>query len=150
MPLAVIQTITTMKLHQASFAISTRGRGPLAITGQVANIQRDSGVQTGLCQVFCQHTSASLVITENADPLVRRDMEGYFTRQIPDGDPRYEHDQEGPDDMSAHIRSVLTDTGLTVPIRHGQLALGTWQGIFLWEHRARGQVRNLVVTCFGL
>jgi secondary thiamine-phosphate synthase enzyme len=142
--------ISIMKLHQANFAISTRGRGPLAITGQVGNILRDSGVQTGLCQVFCQHTSASLVITENADPLVLRDMEGHFTRHIPDGDPRYEHDQEGPDDMSAHIRSVLTDTGLMVPISHGRLALGTWQGIFLWEHRARGQVRNLVVTCLGL
>lgn len=139
-----------MKIHQATITLSTPGRGPLEITGQVAGIVREAALQTGLCQLFCQHTSASLLITENADPTVLRDLEAYLTRQVPDGDARYAHDQEGPDDMSAHIRGVLTATGLTVPIRQGRLALGTWQGIFLWEHRARRHSRTLVVTCLGI
>ena len=138
-----------MKTHQAPISLSTPGRGPLEITGQVSAILREATVQTGLCQLFCQHTSASLLITENADPTVLRDLEAYLTRQVPDGDSRYAHDQEGPDDMSAHIRSVLTGTGLTVPIRLGRLALGTWQGIFLWEHRSHRHSRSVVVTCMG-
>jgi secondary thiamine-phosphate synthase enzyme len=138
-----------MQIHQTTFTVSTRGRGPLEITGRVVEILRASGMHTGLCHVFCQHTSASLLITENADPAVLRDLEGHLTRAAPDGDPRYAHDQEGPDDMSAHIRSVLTGSGLTLPIRQGQLALGTWQGLFLWEHRDHGHARTLVVTCFG-
>ena len=138
-----------MNLHQASLTLATRGRGPLDISSRVAALVRDSGLETGLCQIFCQHTSASLLITENADPRVLEDLEGYFIRQMPDGDPRYTHDDEGPDDMSAHIRTVLTGASLLVPIRHGRLALGTWQGIFLWEHRCRGHTRSLVVTCMG-
>ncbi|KAA6187903.1 YjbQ family protein [Thiohalocapsa marina] len=138
-----------MQCHQTSFTLSTAGRGPLRLTARVAECVRDSGIHTGLCHVFCQHTSASLLITENADPAVLRDLEGHLTRAVPDGDPRYTHDQEGPDDMSAHIRSILTGSGLTVPIRQGRLALGTWQGLFLWEHRAQGHARTLVVTCFG-
>ena len=138
-----------MHVHQAAFSISTRARGPIAVTHRVAEAVTGSGIDTGLCHVFCQHTSASLLITENADPSVLRDMEGHLSRQIPDGDPHYAHDQEGPDDMSAHIRSVLTGAGLTVPIRRGRLALGTWQGLFLWEHRTHGHSRSLVVTCFG-
>jgi len=138
-----------MKIHQVTFTLSTSGRGPLEITGQVAVIVREAAVQTGLCQLFCQHTSASLLITENADPTVLRDLEAYLSRQVPDGDPRYAHDQEGPDDMAAHIRSVLTGTGLTVPIRQSRLALGAWQGIFLWEHRSRRHTRSVVVSCLG-
>ncbi|MFE8032841.1 secondary thiamine-phosphate synthase enzyme YjbQ [Thiohalocapsa marina] len=138
-----------MQVHQTSFTLLTTGRGPVTLTARVAEILRDSGIHTGLCHVFCQHTSASLLITENADPSVLRDLEGHLTRTVPDGDPRYAHDQEGPDDMSAHIRSILTGSGLTVPIRQGRLALGTWQGLFLWEHRSRGHARTLVVTCFG-
>lgn len=138
-----------MNVHQASLSLSTRGRGPLSITDQVAKIVTAAGIETGLCQVFCQHTSASLLITENADPSVLHDLEGHLSRQVPDADPRYAHDQEGPDDMSAHIRSVLTDAGLMIPIRRGRLALGTWQGLFLWEHRTHGHSRTLMVTCFG-
>ncbi|WP_462320768.1 secondary thiamine-phosphate synthase enzyme YjbQ [Halochromatium sp.] len=138
-----------MQIHQATVSLSTRARGPIEVSDRVAQIIRDSGIQTGLCQVFCQHTSASLLITENADPTVLRDLEGHLQRQIPDGDPHYDHDQEGPDDMSAHIRSVLTGPGLTIPIRQGRLALGTWQGLFLWEHRTHSHQRTLVVTCLG-
>lgn len=138
-----------MQIHQATFSLSTRARGPLEVSDRVADIIDTSGIQTGLCQVFCQHTSASLLITENADPSVLRDLEGHLQREIPDGDPHYAHDQEGPDDMSAHIRSVLTGPGLTIPIRQGRLALGTWQGLFLWEHRTQSHQRTLVVTCLG-
>ncbi len=138
-----------MQIHQATFSLSTRARGPIEVNDRVAEIISTSGIQTGICQVFCQHTSASLLITENADPTVLRDLEGHLQRQIPDGDPHYAHDQEGPDDMSAHIRSVLTGPGLMIPIRQGRLALGTWQGLFLWEHRTHSHQRTLVVTCLG-
>lgn len=138
-----------MNIHQAIFSVPTRRRGPIEISDRVAEIISASGIQTGLCQVFCQHTSASLLITENADPTVLRDLEGHLQRQVPDGDPEYAHDQEGPDDMSAHIRSVLTGPGLTIPVSRGRLALGTWQGLFLWEHRTQSHQRTLVVTCFG-
>jgi len=106
-------------------------------------------VQTGLAHVFVQHTSCSLTITENADPDVRRDLETLLARLAPDGDPAYRHDLEGPDDMAAHARSVLTDSGLTIPVGAGSLLLGTWQGIYLWEHRTERQVRRVVVTVLG-
>jgi secondary thiamine-phosphate synthase enzyme len=106
-------------------------------------------VQCGLAHVFVQHTSCSLTITENADPDVRRDLETIFARLAPDGDPAYRHDLEGPDDMSAHARSILTGSGLTVPVGGGRLLLGTWQGIFLWEHRSAPQRRSVVVTMLG-
>lgn len=138
-----------MQIHQDTFSLPTRGRGPSSVTSRVAEIVTRSGIETGLCQVFCQHTSASLLITENADPSVLSDLEGHLKRKVPDADPHYDHDQEGPDDMSAHIRSVLTGAGLTIPICRGQLALGTWQGLFLWEHRTQSHRRTLVVTCFG-
>lgn len=138
-----------MPIHQAPFTVTTRGRGPVEITHHVNEHLRQSGLETGLCHVFCCHTSASLTITENADPTVLRDLEGHLVRTIPDGDPRYAHDMEGPDDMSAHIRSVLTGTGLTVPFARGRLSLGTWQGIFLWEHRTHGHGRRVIVTCQG-
>jgi secondary thiamine-phosphate synthase enzyme len=135
--------------HQTILEFSTPGRGTRDITGAVANAVRDCGVQCGLAHVFVQHTSCSLTITENADPDVRRDLETIMGRLAPDGDRAYRHDLEGPDDMSAHARSVLTDTGLTVPVGGGRLLLGTWQGIYLWEHRAGPQHRSVVVTVLG-
>lgn len=135
--------------YQQHISIETGGRGARDITEAVDAVVRSSGVDTGLCHVFVQHTSCSLTITENADPDVRRDLETVFARLAPDGDPAYVHDLEGPDDMAAHARSVLTDTGLTVPVGRGRLLLGTWQGIFLWEHRTARHRRNIVVTVIG-
>ncbi|MET0857517.1 MAG: secondary thiamine-phosphate synthase enzyme YjbQ [Telluria sp.] len=135
--------------HQSILEFSTAGRGTRDITEAVAKVVRQSGVQCGLAQVFVQHTSCSLTITENADPDVRRDLETIIARLAPDGDPEYRHTLEGPDDMSAHARSMLTDSGLMVPIGAGRLLLGTWQGIFLWEHRTSAQRRSVVVTVLG-
>jgi secondary thiamine-phosphate synthase enzyme len=135
--------------HQSILEFSTTGRGTRDITDAVAKAVRESGVQCGLAHVFVQHTSCSLTITENADPDVRRDLETIFARLAPDGDPAYRHDLEGPDDMSAHARSILTGSGLTVPVGGGRLLLGTWQGIFLWEHRSAPQRRSVVVTMLG-
>jgi secondary thiamine-phosphate synthase enzyme len=135
--------------HQSILEFSTPGRGTRDITDAVEKVVRESGVQCGLAQVFVQHTSCSLTITENADPDVRRDLETIIARLAPDGDPKYRHTLEGPDDMSAHARSVLTDSGLMVPVGAGRLLLGTWQGIFLWEHRTSGQRRSVVVTVLG-
>lgn len=135
--------------HQSILEFSTSGRGTRDITSAVAKVVAESGVQCGLAHVFVQHTSCSLTITENADPDVRCDLDMIIARLAPDGDPAYQHDLEGPDDMAAHARSVLTDTGLTVPIGAGHLLLGTWQGIFLWEHRTAVQRRKVVVTVLG-
>jgi secondary thiamine-phosphate synthase enzyme len=135
--------------HQTILEFSTSGRGTRDITDDVDKAVAQSGVRCGLAHVFVQHTSCSLTITENADADVRRDLETIFKRLAPDGDPDYRHDLEGPDDMSAHARSVLTDTGLTVPVGGGRLLLGTWQGIFLWEHRTNPQRRRVVVTVLG-
>lgn len=135
--------------RQAILEFSTPGRGTRDITAAVAKVVGESGVQTGLAHVFVQHTSCSLTITENADPDVRRDLETLLARLAPDGDAAYRHDLEGPDDMAAHARSVLTDSGLTIPVGAGRLLLGTWQGIYLWEHRTEGQMRRVVVTVLG-
>lgn len=135
--------------HQSILGLSTSGRGTYNITDSVAGIVAESGVQIGLAHIFVQHTSCSLTITENADPDVRRDLETILARLAPDGDPDYRHDTEGPDDMAAHARSVLTDVGLTVPVGDGRLLLGTWQGIYLWEHRTGAQQRRIVVTVLG-
>ena len=135
--------------HQAILEFATSGRGTRDITDEVAGIVRDSGVACGLVHVFVQHTSCSLTITENADPDVRRDLETIIERLAPDGDPAYRHDDEGPDDMSAHARSMLTDTSLSVPVGGGRLLLGTWQGIYLWEHRTAPHPRKVVVTVIG-
>ncbi len=134
---------------QQTLDLTTRGRGSLDITARVAAVVHSSGIATGLCHVFVQHTSCSLMITENADPDVRRDLETIFARLAPDGDPAYRHDLEGDDDMAAHGRSVLSDVGLTVPVGGGRLLLGTWQGIFLWEHRQGSHARRIVVTVMG-
>ena len=130
-------------------SLQTQGRETINITGEVEQVLRSSDIELGLCHVFLHHTSASLIITENADSNVRRDLENYISKLVIDGDPAYFHDQEGPDDMAAHIRSVLTQSEITIPIRSGRLALGTWQGLFLWEHRYHGHRRNLTVTLTG-
>lgn len=134
---------------QDIIVIETTGRGTFDVTGDVQRIVRSSGVATGLCHVFVRHTSASLMICENADPSVRRDLERFMGELAPDGDPSYEHDSEGPDDMPAHIRSVLSGADLSIPVTDGRAGLGTWQGIYLWEHRHRGHRRSLTVTVVG-
>jgi secondary thiamine-phosphate synthase enzyme len=135
--------------HQAILQFQTRGRGTVDITRDVAGVVAQSGVACGLVQVFVQHTSCSLTITENADPDVRRDLDMVLHRLAPDGDPAYRHDDEGPDDMAAHVRTVLTDTGITIPVGAGRMLLGTWQGIYLWEHRLAPHRRTVVVTVLG-
>lgn len=135
--------------QQQILHIQTGGRGTVDITARVAEVVRASGIAVGLAHVFVRHTSCSLTITENADPDVRRDLETLAARWAPDGDPAYRHDTEGADDMAAHGRSVLTDSSVTVPIGAGRLLLGTWQGIFFWEHRTHGHAREVVVTVIG-
>jgi len=130
--------------------IQTQGRSTIDITREIEQLLRDSKIEQGLCHAFLHHTSASLIITENADSDVRRDLENYITRLVLDGDPAYLHDQEGADDMAAHIRAVLTQTEITIPIQRGRLALGSWQGLFLWEHRYHAHRRNLTVTLTGV
>lgn len=131
---------------QQSFEVATRGRGTYEITQEVQRIVRGFGVETGLCHLFVHHTSASLLLSENADPSVRQDLEAFLSRLAPDGDPRYRHDQEGPDDMAAHIRSVLIGSALSIPVTQGRCALGTWQGIYLWEHRTQPHRRRITLT----
>ncbi|CAN5270514.1 secondary thiamine-phosphate synthase enzyme YjbQ [soil metagenome] len=135
--------------YQTILSFSTPGRGTRNITEAVAHAVKESGVQIGLAHVFVRHTSCSLTITENADPDVRRDLETLLARLAPDDDPSYRHKDEGPDDMAAHARSVLTGAGIMVPVGDGALLLGTWQGIFLWEHRTQSQQRHVVVTVLG-
>jgi secondary thiamine-phosphate synthase enzyme len=133
-------------MFQTEIELVTAGRGTYELTARVADAVRASGVATGLCHVFTTHTSASLMICENADPDVRRDLETFMRDLAPDGDPRFKHTAEGPDDMPAHVRSVLTTSDLTIPIANGALALGTWQGVYLWEHRRQGHRRRVLVT----
>ena len=147
---ASLEAMTTHVQHQASFTVSTPGRSLVEVTRQVASIVAASGVTTGLVTVFCQHTSASLVIQENADPSASRDLLAWFERLAPDGDPRYAHSAEGPDDMPAHLRSAVTKTSETLPITRGQLNIGTWQGLFLFEHRTSPHQRTLVIHCHGV
>lgn len=125
--------------------LSVSGPGLHEITDRVHRVVRESGVRAGLCTVFIQHTSASLLIQENADPSARRDLEAWLDRLVPEDDPLYTHTSEGPDDMPAHVKAALTATSLAVPILDGELALGTWQGIYLWEHRRRRGHRRVVV-----
>ncbi len=138
-----------MKQLQETLTLSPPGRGLHEVTGEVAAVVARSGVQTGICLAFLQHTSASLVIQENADPSARRDLEQWFLRAAPDGDPAYTHTAEGPDDMPAHIRAALTSTSEQIPVVAGRLGLGTWQGLYLFEHRTHPGRRRLVVTVWG-
>jgi secondary thiamine-phosphate synthase enzyme len=127
------------------FSVDTPGQGLHDITSQVVSLVKKAGIDEGLCTVFLRHTSASLVVQENADPTAKRDLERWLNRLVPEGDPFYSHDAEGPDDMPSHLKAALTATSLSIPIAQGKLALGTWQGIYLWEHRRRGSTRDLVV-----
>ena len=131
------------------FSLATRGRGSYPITDRIDSVVQEAGIGTGICHVFLQHTSASLMLCENADPDVRDDLEHFMSRHVPDGDPLFVHVDEGPDDMSAHVRTVLTHSDLTLPVRDARLALGTWQGVYLWEHRHAGQRRRVMITVIG-
>jgi len=133
--------------HQLS--ISTRGKGLYSISRQVESWAAESGLRQGLLTVFMQHTSASLLIQENADPDVQSDLEKYFARLVPEGDPIYDHTTEGPDDMPAHVRAALTQASLSIPLVAGALALGVWQGIYVFEHRSSGQRRNVMLHLLG-
>ena len=136
-------------IDQTTLEFRTPGRGTTDITAQVARVVAASGIRKGLCTVFLQHTSASLILCENADPDVRRDLEALLARLAPDGDPAYVHNTEGPDDMAAHARSILTSSSFTIPVSDGRLMLGTWQGLYLYEHRHAGYARTIVVTVIG-
>jgi secondary thiamine-phosphate synthase enzyme len=125
--------------------VDTSGQGLQEITGKIAAAVEGAGIDEGLCTLFVRHTSASLVIQENADPSAKRDLERWLNRLVPDGDPFYSHDAEGPDDMPAHIKAALTATSLSIPVLNKRLVLGQWQGIYLWEHRRRGARRELVL-----
>ncbi len=142
--------MSAMKVHQDVLSVSSRPRELLDLTGKVQAIVASSDVKTGLCTVFVQHTSASLVIQENADPAVRRDMAKWIEKVAPEDARAYEHDDEGPDDMPAHLRTTITKTSEVVPVRNGRLALGTWQAIYLWEHRRSPHTRSIVVHVQGI
>ncbi|MBX5482247.1 MAG: YjbQ family protein [Myxococcaceae bacterium] len=137
-------------MGKGTFEVQTQGRGTTDVTAEVQRAVTESGVADGLCNVFLHHTSASLILCENADPDVRRDLETFFSRLVPDGAPMFVHDAEGPDDMSAHVRTILTTSSLNVPVREGRLALGTWQGIYVWEHRHQPHRRRVTVTVIGV
>lgn len=136
-------------VFQKQITIETAGRGTINISQQVADAVVSSEIKQGLCHVFVHHTSASLMFCENADPTVRTDLEAFMQRFVPDGDDLFEHVDEGPDDMPAHVRTVFTHTELTIPVTQGQCTLGTWQGIYLWEHRTMGHRRHLTITVYG-
>jgi len=136
-------------LHQHSFEVATAGRGTYDVTGGVQQAVARGGIAHGLCHVFIHHTSASLMLCENADPAVRHDLESFMARAVPDGDPIFTHTTEGPDDMPAHVRSVLTQSMLSIPVVKGRCALGTWQGVYVWEHRHAPFRRRLTITVQG-
>lgn len=139
-----------MKVHQDTLHVPTRGRGFVDVSRKVGDVVAASGIVTGLCTVFVQHTSASLVIQENADPAVLRDLQAWMAKVAPEDARAYEHDAEGADDMPAHLRAAITKTSEVVPVTNGRLALGAWQAIYLWEHRATPHTRNLVVHVQGV
>ncbi len=136
-------------VFQEKMVIGTSGREIIEITPEVQRFVLRSRIQTGICHVFIMHTSASLMLCENADPDVRRDMETFMSRLVPDGDSMFVHTTEGPDDMPAHVRTALTDSSITCPIKDNRCALGTWQGLYLWEHRTASHDRKLIITIYG-
>ncbi|MGE6756440.1 secondary thiamine-phosphate synthase enzyme YjbQ [Corallococcus interemptor] len=137
-------------MYQAKeLTVSTRGRGLVDITAEVQKAVKGTGIRDGLCTVFLHHTSASLIIGENADPVVQRDLEAFFSRLVKDGDPLFQHDAEGPDDMPAHVRTVLTQLSLSIPVKDGEADLGTWQGVYVWEHRTSPHRRRVTVSVLG-
>lgn len=136
-------------LHQQKLRFSTTGRGTYNITKQVTESIEKSGIKNGICHMFIQHTSASLILCENADKTVREDLNVFMAKLVKDGDSAYKHKDEGPDDMAAHIRTILTPNSLSIPIQKGKCDLGIWQGIFLWEHRTNSHKRNIAMTIMG-
>ena len=136
-------------MMQNTFTLKTNGRGTHEITEEVQRTVSRSRIEVGLCHVFIHHTSASLMLCENADPVVRDDLEQFMSRMVPDGDPLFRHTAEGPDDMPAHVRSVLTSSSLDIPVTGGRCALGTWQGVYVWEHRIQPHSRRVTVTVTG-
>ena len=136
-------------ISQHELQVDTSGRGTYDLSRDVQAAVEQSGISSGMCHVFVRHTSASLMLCENADPAVMRDLETFMSRQAPDGDPMFTHTDEGPDDMPAHVRSILTQSDLNIPVREGRCALGTWQGIYLWEHRHHAHRRTIIVTVQG-
>jgi secondary thiamine-phosphate synthase enzyme len=139
-----------MKIFQENLQINVKKRGFHLITSEIIHaVPQLDEIKKGICQVFMQHTSASLTINENADPTVRKDFEMFFNKAVPENDPDYEHDSEGPDDMPSHLKTSLLGNSVMIPVQNGKLALGTWQGIYLCEHRNNGRRRNLVITVFG-
>jgi secondary thiamine-phosphate synthase enzyme len=138
-----------LQQHGTRLEFATRGRGLVEITRPVADWVAGCGLREGLLTLFVRHTSASLLVQENADPEVRADLERYFARLVPDGDPLFRHRDEGPDDMPAHVRAALTAVQLSVPLQGGRLVLGTWQGLYLWEHRTRGHRREVALHLLG-
>ena len=136
-------------ISQEKLVVATQGRGTYDLSARVQDVVAASGIEMGMCHVFIRHTSASLMLCENADPSVRLDLETFMSKQVPDGDPMFTHTAEGPDDMPAHVRSILTQSDLNLPVSAGQCALGTWQGIYLWEHRHAPHTRHVVVTVQG-
>ncbi len=136
-------------IAQQELTVETQGRGSYDLSADVQDIVIASGIKSGMCHVFIRHTSASLMLCENADPSVRADLETFISRLVPDGDPMFTHTAEGPDDMPAHVRSILTQSDLNLPVSAGRCALGTWQGIYLWEHRLAPHTRRIVVTVQG-
>jgi len=141
--------MTAMRVHTETVTLRTNGKGTYEITDQISTILGRSGIATGTLTVFVQHTSCSLIIMENADPTARADLEKFFDKLVPENAPYFEHNAEGPDDMPSHIRSVLTRSSEVIPIADSQMQLGTWQGIFLFEHRRAKHQRNIVVTVVG-
>lgn len=135
--------------RQETLTVRTEGRGTYDLSEKVQSFVGDSGIRSGICHVFVRHTSASLMLCENADPAVMRDLETFFARTVPDGDPMFTHTAEGPDDMPAHVRSVLTQSDLNLPVTDGRCALGTWQGVYLYEHRHAPHTRQVVLTVNG-
>lgn len=138
-----------LRTHSSRLTVETPRRGTFEITDRLVAAVTASGIQRGTATVWIHHTSASLIVCENADPTVRRDLEAWMARAVRDGDPAFEHDSEGPDDMPAHVRSVLTQVSLTIPIDGGQLTLGTWQGVYVWEHRTAPHRRNITISMIG-
>ena len=136
-------------LNQQKIQFSTTGRGTYNITRQITEAIANSGIKSGICHLFIQHTSASLILCENADRTVREDLDNYMAKLVKDGDSLYKHNDEGPDDMAAHIRTILTQSSLSIPVQNGKCDLGIWQGIFLWEHRTHAHRRNIAVTIMG-
>lgn len=147
-PAALRRTLHTL-ITQRELEIQTKGRGTYDLSDAVQAAVGESGIRTGLCHIFLRHTSASLMLCENADPSVMADLESFMSGHVKDNDPRFTHTAEGEDDMSAHIRTVLTQSDLNVPVSNGRCALGTWQGIYLWEHRYAPHSRQVILTIQG-